>query len=125
MERMSSGSGKNDDSLSSVEAPDSSGWSASQYNKTASFVYSAPFVAPVLDLLKAKPGERIIDFGCGSGEVTLQIAEAVGKDGLAVGVDLSESMVSRGRFPYDQSESERFAEDRQSKDQWSPPCIYL
>lgn len=79
---------------SSVEAADSSGWSASLYNKTNSFVYSSPFVAPVLALLGAKPGERIIDFGCGTGEVTLQIAEIVGKDGLVVGVDRSESMVS-------------------------------
>ena len=79
---------------SSVKAADSSGWSASRYNKTASFVYSTSFIAPVLSLLDAKPGERIFDFGCGSGEVTLQIAEAVGKEGVVVGVDLSQSMVS-------------------------------
>jgi ubiquinone/menaquinone biosynthesis C-methylase UbiE len=83
---------------SSVEAADSSGWSASRYNKTASFVYSTPFIAPVLALLDAKPGERIFDFGCGSGELTLQIAETVGKDGVVVGVDLSESMVSAKCF---------------------------
>jgi tRNA A58 N-methylase Trm61 len=82
-----------DPSSHSAEAPDASGWSASQYNKTASFVYSPSFTAPVLHLLAAKPGERIFDFGCGSGEVTMQIAEAVGKEGLVVGVDFSQSMV--------------------------------
>lgn len=78
--------------------PDSSGWSAASYNANAPFVYSAAFTAPVLDLLAPKPGERIMDFGCGSGEVTLQIEEVVqanGAGGLVVGVDLSESMVSR------------------------------
>ena len=62
-----------------VEAADSSGWSESRYNKTASFVYTTSSIAPVLALLDSKPGERIFDVGCGSGEVTLQIAETVGK----------------------------------------------
>lgn len=91
---------------SSVDGPDSSGWSASQYNKTASFVYSTSFIAPVLDLLATKPGERIFDFGCGSGEVTLQISETVGKDGMVVGVDFSESMVSGDRLLQGQKTSE-------------------
>ena len=67
-----------------------------KYNKT---IYSTSFTAPVLELLGllgAKPGESIFDFGCGSGEVTLQIMEAVGRDGLVVGVDSSENMVSYG-----------------------------
>ncbi|RXW22884.1 hypothetical protein EST38_g2998 [Candolleomyces aberdarensis] len=82
------------------DSPDSSGWSASLYNKTASFVYSADFVAPVLSLLNVKPGERILDLGCGSGEVTLAIEKVVtsqGQDGLVVGVDASESMIHKAR----------------------------
>ena len=76
------------------DAPDASGWSASLYNKTASFVYSAGYVAPVLKLLAAQPGERILDVGCGSGEVTFVIDRVVRrqKGGLVVGVDYSESM---------------------------------
>ncbi|KAG5652729.1 hypothetical protein H0H81_003928 [Sphagnurus paluster] len=57
--------------------PDASGWSASQYNKSASFVYSTAFTAPLLELLNAQPGERIIDFGCGSGEITLELQKLV------------------------------------------------
>ncbi|KAJ2934613.1 hypothetical protein H1R20_g2510, partial [Candolleomyces eurysporus] len=82
------------------DSPDSSGWSASLYNKTASFVYSADFVAPVLSLLNVKPGERVLDLGCGSGEVTLAIEKVVtsqGQDGLVVGVDASESMIHKAR----------------------------
>ncbi|TFK19992.1 cyclopropane-fatty-acyl-phospholipid synthase [Coprinopsis marcescibilis] len=78
---------------------DSSGWSASLYNKTASFVYSAPFVAPVLNLLDAQPGERILDLGCGSGEVSLTIEKIVQQraGGVVVGVDASESMILKAK----------------------------
>lgn len=78
-----------------VDGPDSSGWSASHYNKTASFVYSSAFTAPVLELLAAQPGERILDVGCGSGEVTKIVQEIVeqGEGGVVVGTDFSESMV--------------------------------
>jgi ubiquinone/menaquinone biosynthesis C-methylase UbiE len=82
------------DAAAEANVVDASGWSASLYNKNASFVYSASFTNAVLELLAAKPGERIFDFGCGSGEVTLQIAEMVGDDGLVVGVDSSETMAS-------------------------------
>ncbi|KAM6494122.1 S-adenosyl-L-methionine-dependent methyltransferase [Amanita muscaria] len=78
---------------------DSSGWNASQYNQTASFVYSSEFTGPVLSLLDARPGERIIDFGCGSGEVTLEIEQTVKSEGrgLVVGVDHSASMISKAK----------------------------
>ncbi|TFK48624.1 S-adenosyl-L-methionine-dependent methyltransferase [Heliocybe sulcata] len=73
-------------------------WSASAYNQTASFVYSSAFTSPVLSLLDAKPGEKIIDFGCGSGEVTLEIEEVVRQDGgMVLGVDSSESMIDQAK----------------------------
>ncbi|TFK70363.1 S-adenosyl-L-methionine-dependent methyltransferase [Pluteus cervinus] len=85
--------------LSGPDAPDASGWSASLYNRTATFVYSQAFTAPVLELLAPKPGERIIDFGCGSGEVTLQINRVVEQKpgGITVGVDLSESLLAKAK----------------------------
>lgn len=81
------------------DIPDASGWSASLYNKYTPFVYSPAFTAPVLELLSAQPGERIIDFGCGSGEVTLEIKKRVegATGGLVVGLDFSESMASNIR----------------------------
>ncbi|KAJ3803994.1 S-adenosyl-L-methionine-dependent methyltransferase [Lentinula aff. lateritia] len=80
-------------------APDSSGWSAALYNKNANFVYSHAYTTPVLELLAAKPGERIMDFGCGSGEVTVVIEKIVkGKEGgYIAAVDFSESMVEKAK----------------------------
>jgi SAM-dependent methyltransferase len=71
----------------------SNSYKANEYNKTASFVYSTKFTSAVLDLLDAKPGERIIDFGCGSGELDLELAKIVGAKGIVVGADASQSMV--------------------------------
>jgi len=75
--------------------PSKDTWSAVEYNDTASFVYSDRFTAPILSLLDARPGERILDFGCGSGQVTLHIQELVGKTGTVVGFDSSQSMIEQ------------------------------
>ncbi|KAH8114653.1 S-adenosyl-L-methionine-dependent methyltransferase [Phellopilus nigrolimitatus] len=72
-------------------------WSADKYNAVASFVYSNEFTAPVFALLNAQPGERILDLGCGSGELTTQLAKLVGEAGVVLGVDSSTSMVEKAR----------------------------
>ncbi|KAH8077020.1 S-adenosyl-L-methionine-dependent methyltransferase [Cristinia sonorae] len=72
-------------------------WSALHYNSGASFVYSQAYAAPLLNLLNAQPGEKIYDFGCGSGDLTVQVAEAVGPTGQVVGVDYSESMIAKAK----------------------------
>ncbi len=36
---------------------------AKMYRENANFVYSDAFAAPVLEMLSAKPGERIVDLG--------------------------------------------------------------
>jgi ubiquinone/menaquinone biosynthesis C-methylase UbiE len=78
-------------------------WSADAYNKSAAFVYSSAFTSPVLTLLAAAPGEKIIDFGCGSGEVTLELEKIVGLDGITVGIDSSESMASESATAFEQA----------------------
>ncbi|TFK40701.1 S-adenosyl-L-methionine-dependent methyltransferase [Crucibulum laeve] len=84
---------------SDTENVDSSGWSASMYNKNAHFVYSAAFTAAILELLAVKPGEKILDVGCGSGEVSLEIERVVNQQegGLVVGTDVSESMIAKSK----------------------------
>ena len=44
-----------------------------------------------------KPGDRAIDLGCGFGETTLQLAEMVGPDGTAVGVDVADRFIEQAR----------------------------
>ncbi|MEZ0093894.1 class I SAM-dependent methyltransferase [Streptacidiphilus sp. EB129] len=40
-----------------------------------------------------RPGDRVLDLGCGRGAVLLAAAEAVGPDGYAAGIDLSPASV--------------------------------
>ena len=41
-----------------------------------------------------RPGERVLDVGCGNGDLTLAAARAVGESGLVHGVDLSPAMLA-------------------------------
>jgi ubiquinone/menaquinone biosynthesis C-methylase UbiE len=44
-----------------------------------------------------RPGDRVLDLGCGFGDTTQQLAALVGSDGEAVGIDVSEPFVARAR----------------------------
>ena len=50
-----------------------------------------------LDLLDIRPGQRVLDVGCGSGVVTRDIARRVGSGGIAVGVDPSPALLAIAR----------------------------
>lgn len=39
--------------------------------------------------LAPQPGERLLDIGCGAGDTSLDLAQAVGPDGAVLGVDIS------------------------------------
>ena len=45
-----------------------------------------------------RPGDRALDLGCGSGDLTATIAELVGVDGHVVGVDAQPSMLDEARM---------------------------
>ena len=50
-----------------------------------------------LRLVPPRPGQRVLDIGCGFGDTTQRIAELVGPDGEAVGVDAAERFVEASR----------------------------
>jgi SAM-dependent methyltransferase len=47
----------------------------------------------VLRAAALAPGERVVDVGCGGGQLTLQAAEAVGPTGSVLGVDIATQLV--------------------------------
>ena len=59
----------------------------------------APAQARLLELVAARPGERVLDVACGTGLVTFPLARAVEPGGQVLGTDLSAAMVdgARGR----------------------------
>jgi ubiquinone/menaquinone biosynthesis C-methylase UbiE len=50
-----------------------------------------------LNLLYVKPGEKVLEIGCGTGHALIELAGAVGKEGYVGGVDISPGMVSVAR----------------------------
>ena len=46
-------------------------------------------------LLGLSPGDGVLDVACGTGNFTRDFARSVGADGLAVGIDVSETMLTR------------------------------
>ncbi len=71
-------------------------WDTALYNEKHAFVYE--FGKEIVQLLNPKPGEKILDLGCGSGQLTNEIAKS---GALVAGMDHSEEMVrdAKNRYP--------------------------
>ncbi len=77
-------------------------WNASAGRKwTDHQEHQDQVLSPVSDRLiaaaKAKPGDRVIDVGCGCGATTIEFAERVGRTGSVLGLDVSAPMLARAR----------------------------
>jgi SAM-dependent methyltransferase len=58
---------------------------------------AAAATAPLMEVLDPKPGESLLDVGCGGGLSTLAAAEIVGPTGKLLGADLSEPLLELAR----------------------------
>ena len=91
--------------------PDNEGPDLGRFSDVDSTGEASPFVA-YLDraasvlkefrqvgdrLLGLKPGELLLDVGCGTGDATAQLATGVIPGGRTVGIDLSEAMITEAR----------------------------
>src|SRR4051795_5299586 len=80
-----------EDALSHAAASTSK-WDAADYARVGAFV--AELGGAALDLLEPKPGERILDVGCGEGSLTKKIIE---RGATVLGVDASPEMIAAAR----------------------------
>lgn len=99
------------ESAEQVAANEAAGkqWDARLYDDKHAFVWKHG--ASVVELLEPKPGERILDLGCGTGHLTAQLA-AAGVD--VVGIDQDPAMIDEAKrnFPalrFEQADAREFA----------------
>ena len=59
--------------------------------------FTIPIRRLAIGHLNLSPGSSVIDVGCGSGASFPYLIEAVGRQGVIVGIDISPSMVSQAR----------------------------
>src|SRR3978361_829172 len=71
-------------------------WNAELYDQKHAFVYQ--YGESLLELLDAKPGEHILDLGCGTGHLTQRI-QSLGA--IVTGIDSSPEMIQQAEenFP--------------------------
>jgi trans-aconitate methyltransferase len=70
-------------------------WDPDLYDDKHSFVWRN--AVPLLELLRPRPGERLLDLGCGTGHLTAQLA-GLGLE--VVALDRSTEMIAQARRNY-------------------------
>lgn len=59
--------------------------------------YTMPIAGKVIAMAGIRPGQRVLDVGCGTGVLALLAADETGPVGRVTGVDLSDGMLSKAR----------------------------
>jgi trans-aconitate methyltransferase len=87
-------------------------WNARLYDDKHAFVFK--FGEDLVQLLAPRPGERILDLGCGTGYLTDLIARSGAK---IIGADNSASMIEKARTAYPELEFQQISATELSFDQ--------
>jgi trans-aconitate methyltransferase len=77
------------------EATTQDSWNAGLYDNKFSFIWE--YGSSLIDLLDPKPGEYVLDIGCGTGHLTRAIAE---RGARVIGNDFSAAMIEQARANY-------------------------
>ena len=56
-----------------------------------------PHGLKAIEALAPRAGERIVDVGCGAGQTSLALAQAIGSIGTIVGCDISQPLLAMAR----------------------------
>jgi SAM-dependent methyltransferase len=70
----------------------------------------APLGQRALAALAPRPGESVLDIGCGGGETALELAQAVAPDGTVMGIDLSAAVLAFAQRAANGCERVRFVQ---------------
>jgi ubiquinone/menaquinone biosynthesis C-methylase UbiE len=84
----------NADQIAYWNGPGGQHWADRQQ---AQDIVLAPVSGALIDRAKARPGERIVDVGCGCGATTIALAQKAGLGGHVLGIDISAPMLARAR----------------------------
>ena len=93
------------DDDASTDSATTNDWDADDYDDGHGFVHE--YGQSLVEWLDPKPGERVLDLGCGTGHLTAEIAERVGGGGEAVGIDRSAEMIRAAREDHDRPRFQR------------------
>ncbi|MGJ4944424.1 class I SAM-dependent methyltransferase [Bradyrhizobium sp. HKCCYLS1011] len=92
--QVTSGHERNADQIAYWNGPGGQRWSD---REAAQEILLAPVSQILIERIQARPGDRILDVGCGCGGLALALAKQVAPGGFVLGVDISVPMLARAQ----------------------------